>query len=170
MPQSANTGRLFLALWPDDHLRAALVAHQAAWAWPPAARLTPPEDLHLTLHFIGAVPVDRLDEIAAGLALPALRVELALSQAVLWPGGLAMLVSVDVTSSLCTVHADLAHALRRLDLPVEARRYQPHVTLARRAARHVYRGKTTCRSSDQSYVLAMRDGAHYTVLRRYGDP
>ena len=65
------TLRLFLALWPDDDTRTALLAWQQAQTWPATARLTRPDDLHLTLHFMGAVPQSALTELKH--ALPALR-------------------------------------------------------------------------------------------------
>jgi 2'-5' RNA ligase len=78
MTEPAAVTRLFIALWPTPALRQRLVAHQAAWNWPARTALTAHEHLHLTLHFIGAVPTSRLDEIQQGLRVDAPRIALAL--------------------------------------------------------------------------------------------
>ena len=59
------TSRLFLALWPDDALRQALLAWRDAWQWPARAALVAPDDWHLTLHFLAGVPLVRLPELTA---------------------------------------------------------------------------------------------------------
>ena len=51
------TGRIFVALWPDLAARARIVDWQRRQAWPAGTRLVSPQDLHLTLHFIGLVAV-----------------------------------------------------------------------------------------------------------------
>lgn len=124
--------RLFLALWPDDVVRARLVAAQREWVWPPRAVPVSPERLHITLHFLGEV-----DEAAAralaGRLPPCPAFALRLEQAALWPRGLAVREALDVPPELAQLHGALAGVLGRLGLRVEARRLRPHVTLARHA-------------------------------------
>ncbi|HEY8361181.1 MAG TPA: 2'-5' RNA ligase family protein, partial [Ramlibacter sp.] len=55
-PDSAPPWRLFLGLWPPGEIAVALAAHAAQWQWPPAARATAVDRLHVTLHFLGDVP------------------------------------------------------------------------------------------------------------------
>lgn len=131
-PSSASH-RLFLGLWPPPEVHAQLVLHAQGWHWPAAARRTPPERLHVTLHFIGEVPAARLPELREGLATQWEGCELLLDQAQVWPGGIAVLEATQVPPPLEALHAELAQRLRRLDLPVETRRYRPHATLARHA-------------------------------------
>lgn len=130
----APFARLFLALWPGPAALRALSAWQARWVWPPGATIVAGERLHLTLHFIGPVPTARLPELAHGLALPLRRFELAFGRAELWPRGLAVLCPGTVPDGLTALHAELQVALQRLALPVQARTFRPHVTLARKAA------------------------------------
>ena len=134
-----ETARLFLALWPDGALRRALLAWRDAWHWPPRAALVAPDDLHLTLHFLGGVPLVRLPELTAlGGALD-VRCEpfaLSLGSAALWPQGIAVLQPEEphaIAPPLARLHGDLQLALARLGLPTEDRIYRPHVTLARHA-------------------------------------
>ena len=131
----AQTLRLFIGLWPDDATRLALAGWQRAWRWPAGAAPVVPERLHLTVHFLGQVEESRLPELVAGLRLPPFEpFELRLGHAEVWPRGLAVLCPDEIPAGLARLHADLADALRRLALPVEARPFRPHLSLARKAA------------------------------------
>lgn len=125
--------RLFLALWPDADTSAALQAAAAAWSWPAAARRTRPERLHVTLHFLGAVDAARLRALRDGLAMRWKGCELELDAPQVWPGGMAVVEARQVPAGLAALHDELGARLRALDIAVEARRYRPHVTLARKA-------------------------------------
>lgn len=133
MIPTAPFARLFVALWPDAAALRALAAWQARWAWPRGAAVVAPAQLHLTLHFIGAVPTGRLTELALGLARPMHPFELDLDRTELWPQGLAVLRPDAVPAALTALHTELQAALQQLALPVQARAFRPHVTLARRA-------------------------------------
>jgi 2'-5' RNA ligase len=166
----ACTGRLFAALWPDPALRRTLHAWQAAWTWPARARPTPARDLHLTLVFIGPAPVARLPQIEAALATPTPAIELVLDEPALWHRRLAVLACGQVPALLAAWQRALADALRGLGLTIEARPYRPHVTLARGAvgATPPSAPPPALHWAPRGHVLAVRDGAHYRVLRRYG--
>src|SRR5512139_2130979 len=99
LPSAAATARLFLALCPGPQVLAAITTHAQAWRWPPgAARYTPP-DWHVTLHFLGAVPRARLDELRANLAMPVQPFELRFGEPALWPHGLAVLLPMAVPAA-----------------------------------------------------------------------
>jgi RNA 2',3'-cyclic 3'-phosphodiesterase len=132
-PDTPPPVRLFLALWPSDATRAALLAHAQAWAWPAAARRTRPERLHLTVHFLGAVDAKLLPALRQELDVGWAGCELLLDRPQVWPGGIAVLEAGMVPPALAALHAGLAARLQAIGLPVEARRYRPHVTLARKA-------------------------------------
>lgn len=160
--------RLFLALWPGPAGRAATLAWQTAHRWPPGVRLTRGANLHLTLHFIGGVPADRLAPIVAGLDVPCGRIVLMLDHAETWRGGLVVLAPTTVPPELTALQARLVAPLQRLGLPVEDRPYRPHVTLARHAAgAELATPPPPVRWQAQGYVLAASAGGAYTVLRRY---
>ncbi|TFY99384.1 RNA 2',3'-cyclic phosphodiesterase [Ramlibacter henchirensis] len=170
---TASAARLFLALWPPPRVRQALHAIQTQWLWPEGAALVDPARLHVTLHFLGQVPLARIDEFTRGLAVPCEPHVLDLAQArnTRWPGGLAVL-EFDATPELARLHAALAQALRSLDCPVEARAYRPHVTFARRAfgARPPADAPATLPSwrIDDGYVLVRSvPGRGYEVLHAY---
>jgi 2'-5' RNA ligase len=129
----APAPRLFLALWPEAPLRDALQAHGDAWSWPPQARRTRPERLHVTLHFLGNVDGDLLPALRRDLQVPWEGCELRLDAPHVWPGGIAVLEAGAVPDELAALHAALGERLRALGVAVEERRYRPHVTLARKA-------------------------------------
>jgi 2'-5' RNA ligase len=165
---TAPAARLFVALCPPPAVRAALAAWQSRWAWPPGAKLISPEDLHLTLHFIGMVPRARVPELVRRLVLPAPRSTLEFGSAELWPRGIAVCCPVAWPPALTELHTRLADALRAAALPVEARPYRPHLTLARKAAAAVAPdAPLALRWAVQSYAL-MESSRGYRALARYG--
>jgi RNA 2',3'-cyclic 3'-phosphodiesterase len=133
MPTPAAFARLFLALWPPAGVNTELQALAQAWSWPTQARRTPPERLHVTLHFLGAVARTRVPALREALGVPWNGCELVLDRAQVWPGGIAVLEASQVPPPLAGLHLQLGTRLRALEIPVEERRYRPHVTFARKA-------------------------------------
>lgn len=174
--RSKATARLFLALWPDDATRRALAAWRDCWSWPEGAAPVADERLHLTLHFIGAVPRERVEAIAAGLAVPWTPFRLSEGHGQCWRGGLAAWVADETPAGLLEAHARLAKALRGLALPVEQRAFRPHVTVARKVPRKVPRTAAGAAVPSappctldwlvDGYALVLSEGG-YRVLRRY---
>lgn len=172
-PDSAPV-RLFLALWPPPDIRQHLQSLQQFWAWPPRAVPVHPDKLHLTLHFLGNVPVQRVEEFTEALTVRATPVTLDLAEGTprVWPGGIAVL-EFTPPPDLLRLHAALGDALASLDWPVEPRRYRPHVTLARRAAGAQPPPTGVLAPmrwrADQGYVLVRSSlGRGYEVMRSYG--
>jgi 2'-5' RNA ligase len=167
---SAST-RLFLALWPEPVLRDALRAWRDGWSWPKPAAPVPTPKLHLTLHFLGNQPSASVPALADGLAVPFTPFELALGRPVLWPHGIAVLEPHTEPEPLLQLHAALGAALTGLGLVPEARKYRPHVTLARRANNALAPLQGPRIDWDvRSYALVESrpgNGGGYTVLRHY---
>lgn len=166
--------RLFLALWPGAQARRQLLALQQRWRWPPGAALVDAGNLHLTLHFLGNVPTARLPEFVQALAVDAqpMLLDLASGSPRVWPGGIAVL-EIDPPPALLNLHSALGKALATLHWPVEARRFRPHLTLARRAHAAqppcAQRGEFAWRAGP-GYVLARSvPGRAYEVLHAWGD-
>jgi len=168
MSGQQETSRLFLALWPGPATRHQLREARDAWQWPRGATPVHTDKLHLTLHFLGDVPSERLPELLDGFAAPFDAFRLDLGTPVLWPHGIAVLEPLAEPPELLALHARLGDALLALGLQPEARSYRPHVTLARRAG-----GVTVPQDSpaiawqaDRYALVESRDGV-YTVLRDY---
>ncbi len=132
----AEVRRLFFALWPDTGVRVRL-AELLGRIPTERARPVHPDDVHLTLQFLGPVPAARyacLGEAADALAaeglqpivLPLQRLGYWKRPKVLWcapetcPAPLGMLVQA------------LGERLTRCGFTPEARAFAPHVTLARK--------------------------------------
>lgn len=131
------TARLFIGLWPGPEVREAVLAQRTRWAWPRGARQVAPEKLHLTLHFLGDVASARVPGLVGALtaalddAPPAFT--LVLDTAEVWRQGVAVLAPAAPPAALQSLHERLGAALHRLSPAVEARRFRPHLTLARDA-------------------------------------
>ena len=124
--------RLFVGLDLPELLRERLTALFGSLS---GARWTPPENLHLTLRFIGETRRDVAEEIDDALAAIRGRgfpltltgsgvFERAGRPASLWVG-------VERREPLEHLHNKIETALQRIGLPPERKRFQPHVTLAR---------------------------------------
>lgn len=100
----------------------------------PGARWIDPEEMHITLRFIGEVDENiahDIDDTLSALRAPAFRLSLAgLGEF----GGRqphALWAAVTRNDALVHLVQKIETALRRLGLEAEARKYTPHVTLAR---------------------------------------
>ncbi|OON60433.1 2'-5' RNA ligase [Massilia sp. KIM] len=162
-----KTTRLFLALWPDPFIREQLREWRDAWGWPQDAAPVADDKLHLTLHFLGNLPDERLPELLDGLALPFDPFAVEIGRAVLWPRGLAVLEPHGEPPELLALHARLGEALVSLGLQPEQRAYRPHVTMARRAVgcKLPASGPSVLWQA-RSYALVESRGG-YQVLREY---
>jgi RNA 2',3'-cyclic 3'-phosphodiesterase len=132
--------RLFVGLdfpWETKQLLGSLAGgvHGARWV--------PPENLHLTLRFIGEVPAHQAEEIDHALAsLRGRAFPLVLAgvgtfakagqEKSLWVG-------VEKNPSLQALQSKIETALQRSGCAPERRRFTPHITLAR--LRDVAEGK-----------------------------
>jgi 2'-5' RNA ligase len=134
--------RLFVALEIPSAVRenlATLIAElRAADASSPKnkARWVRPENLHLTLKFIGHVEADKLDPIRAALAEVRSEqpVELRFCglgffpndkrPRVLWAG-------IDASPNLAPLASEIDMRLGKLGIPRETREFAPHLTLTR---------------------------------------
>lgn len=157
------TLRLFLALWPDDDTRAALQAWQQAQTWPRTARLTRPHDLHLTLHFLGAVPRPVVAKLQQALPAPRMSVSLTLDHVEVWPNEVAVLRPTDTPPALEALHQQLADSLRQCSLTTDSRPYQPHVTLARRARGLLPRTLAPLQWRAHGYALVHSDHGYHPL-------
>lgn len=100
----------------------------------PLPKAVPPDNLHLTLVFLGEVPTSVLADVdAAFSAVRAPAFVLTLSGLDLLGGAKARMVYAGVASSppLAHLQAKVETAARSAGVAVPARRFMPHVTLAR---------------------------------------
>ncbi len=173
--------RLFVAIALPDEARAALGRFASGL---PGARWIPPENLHLTLRFLGEIDRGEAEDLDAALStIHAPAFTLAFdglgtfgndrAQRALWMGAAA-------NSMLDHLHGKVESATVRSGLPSERRKFKPHVTLARlkntpierlREYLTLHGGIATPSFEVQAFTLFQshlgEEGARYEALAEY---
>ena len=165
--------RLFFGLWPDPVTRRGLAA-LARDLNIPGGRVVHPEDLHLTLQFLGPVPAARLAAVgAAADRVDGSPFELRITHTGHWPRPrIAWCAPGEVPGALSVLVRGLGEQLAAVGYPPEDRPYRPHVTLARKA-RGAPAGTLaqSIRWPVSSFVLAeslsVPEPPRYRILRRW---
>ena len=124
--------RLFVALGLPERIRLRLATLAVGID---GARWVPPENLHVTLRFIGEVAEDRAEDVDSALAAVRAR-PFALSLAGVGHFGKlrkarSVWAAVEANDLLNRLQASVESAVVRAGFPAEARKFRPHVTLAR---------------------------------------
>lgn len=129
--------RLFFAILPDECTRRVLV-HTCDDIRPQLSRgsLTLPDNLHLTLEFLGEIAPGRLDalhhcmHLAAQQAAPFTLTLAGLGQ---FPRGQSSILWMGVAPQpmLSALQSHLHSLLAEQGFALDARPYQPHITLGR---------------------------------------
>lgn len=124
--------RLFVALALPEDVRTRLAALASGI---PNARWVAPENLHLTLRFIGEVDDAQAGDADAALAqVTAPAFTLRLTGVDRFGAGdkvRSIWAGVDDCPDLSRLQGKIEHALQRSGLPAEGRKFKAHVTLAR---------------------------------------
>ena len=130
---SGSRRRLFFALWPDDPVRQALF-HWQTHNLSGKVRWTHRADLHITLHFLGMVDDERIDDLRRlGRDSVGEAFSLVLDKIGRWPKPQVLWAApAHVPGNLLDLRARLGDGLAGLGFETEARSYSPHVTLARK--------------------------------------
>lgn len=129
--------RLFFALWPNDAERQQLAGLLKTPLRQLPGRHVPVANWHITLAFLGDVPVAQLPCVeAAGAAASATSFELQLdslgyfrTSRVVWLG------ASQCPSALSELVSRLQASIALCDIPLDARPFAAHVTLARKVNR-----------------------------------
>ncbi|MDP1709129.1 MAG: RNA 2',3'-cyclic phosphodiesterase [Gammaproteobacteria bacterium] len=172
--ESADTRRLFFALWPDADTRATLVEilHGSV---PHEVRATRSENMHITLAFLGHL--DAAAQHCAEQAAARLRTapfNITLNHLGYWPHPrILWLGTSHCPNALLDLVAGLHQTLAPCRLALETRPYQPHLTVARKVQKMetlpTLRGSVSWRVRDFVLAESFSDdaGAHYRVLARW---
>ncbi|KNG94517.1 RNA 2',3'-cyclic phosphodiesterase [Pseudaestuariivita atlantica] len=122
--------RVFVGLPVPEGLIATCVRAQGLIR---GGRIVPVEDLHLTLAFVedaGDEPLDMLDDDLRGQVLPGAAMQVTGLAGFGHPVN-AVAFDIAPEPGLAALHGIVARALRRAGLVADAKRFRPHVTLAR---------------------------------------
>jgi 2'-5' RNA ligase len=132
--------RLFVGIKPPEELRKRLAGMGTGI---PGARWVAPENLHLTLRFLGEVENPLLPEIDLALAaICAESFDLTVSGIDVFGSKRRprlLVARVERHESLHHLHDKIESAITRLGFKPEARRFTPHVTIARFGNSHYSR-------------------------------
>jgi RNA 2',3'-cyclic 3'-phosphodiesterase len=158
--------RLFLAIeLPDEARRHLVKVQEVLKAAAPEAAYTRGQNLHLTLKFLGEVDERRVPEICESLVKIAVsgRLELSADRIECFPPrGPVRIVAAAMCGSEAAMgglHAAIEQRCKFLGFTSEARKYKPHVTLAR--ARKPLRGDVRMKLREESTRLW--PGPEFTV-------
>lgn len=171
----SNGRRLFFAFWPTDEFRAELVAATQKLARDSGGRVIPPENLHVTLLFLGQVANARFDAVqqAADAFTHAPALELSFDRAEVWGRANLLALTTSTTPPAAAALADkLGQSLRDELSEKSEHDFRPHITLARDLPRR-RRPEPT-----QPLLMQVNDfvlvesrpgpgGSQYSVLRRW---
>jgi 2'-5' RNA ligase len=123
--------RLFIGLPVPAELANALT-RRAGTISLPKARWTAPENIHLTLVFLGEVAERRLPSIKNELKeLDVSPVPIRLTNLNTFPRAGVLIAEVDRTHRLLQLQAQIVSRMARCGFVQEERPYHPHITLAR---------------------------------------
>lgn len=128
--------RLFVAIWPDEVLRQKFYALGGELLGNNRGRRIPPENLHLTLAFLGYVNAERqacLEREVSVIQSPAFT--LTLDKAGYWPRRGILWAGGTVPEDLLALVRALNQGLSGCGLAPETRPYQVHLTLVRNVRR-----------------------------------
>ncbi|HLS79829.1 MAG TPA: RNA 2',3'-cyclic phosphodiesterase [Steroidobacter sp.] len=185
MPEARRSRRLFFALWPSDALRQRVAAQTAARARRSGGRPVPPENLHVTLFFLGQVRETHLpDVLAAAASLRGSAIEIDFDGVEVLRGSRVLCLTAQETpASLAALLDALRGALQPLGFEADRWRFRPHVTLARDVPRPGRRGaagepqnprerlpEPLCWTANEFALVestATPAGSTYTVLARW---
>jgi len=137
-----NRRRLFFAFWPDPPQQAALAEATRRVVERSGGQGVPPENLHITLVFLGSVPesdIVRVESIAAKVAqdvslAPAL---IALDVLDYWkkPRVVCLTTQQPANAQALRIADLLGERLATAGFAPDPQPFRPHVTLARKASR-----------------------------------
>jgi len=133
------TQRLFFALWPEPGELALLAERLGRLVPPLAGRPQRPDQLHVTVEFLGAIVESRLAEVhAAGAAAAAAAqpFEILFDRMDHWrrPRVLCLTAS-ETPPALVQLSQSLRRELTSRGFEVERREFRAHLTLARKVDR-----------------------------------
>ena len=167
--------RLFIGLPIPARLAQALARHARATNLA-NVRWTPPENIHLTLVFLGEVAEDRLPTVLHELdELDAEPLQIRLTHLDTFARAGVLFAEVDPAPKLLQLQAQVATRMTCCGFALEPRPYHPHITLARLRQPGKLNGKhlTLPPALQRSFAVdevnlyrsrTTRGGPHYEVL------
>lgn len=131
-----RTRRLFVASWPDEATRRAVMRGSGEVLAAAGGRRVDSGGLHVTMAFLGSVGASRVEDLKAVLrAIREPAFEYRFDTIASWPGPRVLaLTSRDTPPAALRLVERLWALLQPLGFEPETRPHRPHVTLARKIA------------------------------------
>jgi 2'-5' RNA ligase len=128
--------RLFFALWPEAGLRKSLHQLGRHMRTRIGGRVVSADRIHLTLAFLGDVPVARIDTLCAiGESIRGKRFELELTRAGCWKRGqVGWIAPTAMPAAFEQLVSALRQCLSESGFSADEKPFAPHVTLLRKAS------------------------------------
>jgi 2'-5' RNA ligase len=163
--------RLFFALWPDDRTRAQIDAlNQSIEA---AGRKLVPENLHITLVFLGNVEDDIANAVQrAAAAIQASPITLQFDELDYWRRPRVLCLTCHrQPKNLYSLVNSLTKMLDPYPIKLDQRPYRAHITLARKAQQRPAKSfkPITVHADDFALVesVSTEQGVRYEVLEKW---
>jgi len=165
--------KLFFALWPDDITRQRCLGVLNTIGYKQAKPVLP-NNLHVTLVFLGYVSVEKEIGLLAGAAtIPVPELSLCFDRISFWKKpGIICLTSTEINPELSVLVAELSILAEKLGIRLDPRTYKPHVTLVRKAVAVksldfepvIWRANSFCLVES---VRLEESGVEYRVVERW---
>jgi 2'-5' RNA ligase len=169
-----DTQRLFFALWPPIELSRELYQLAGSALRGGSGRRVPPENIHLTLAFLGSVDASfRECAEQAAVAVRAESFTLMLEQTGHWPkSGILWAGPRQTPPLLLHLVQELNAGLAVCGYEAEQRPYAAHLTLARKARLHgdIHSMESRAWEINRFHLVQSHthsDGARYEILRSW---
>jgi len=174
-PVTGKPLRLFFALWPDEASRARLAGWTRAIHRESGGRAMRPENVHLTLAFLGSTGPALLPAIEAAAAQVTPRAfSLRIDEPGHWRHNQIAWAGVrEIPDGLAALVSDLRTALLEASVPFDVKPFVAHITLVRKT-----RAGFTLPQLEpidwpvREFVLVRSvtglDGSRYEVAKRWG--
>ena len=135
--KKGDTRRLFFALWPDDGVRTLLEEQARAVRAGTDGRAVAEANLHITLAFLGTVPVDLIPDVqVASARIGSGPFTLEIDHVGWWKKtGILWLAPSTPPAGLNRLVKSLWSRLRPLGFKADFHKFRPHVTIARKCGR-----------------------------------
>ena len=166
--------RLFFALWPSGQVRRSIVDTAAPLISQFKGRIIQPQNLHITLRFIGQVTEETkrcMHTAAQSVSGKPFDVKLDhlgyfKRAKILWIG------PKQLPDDLVHLHQSLGEALSFCGYETEERKYNPHISLMRKCARpesvpHELAISLTINEFVLVESIQTESGVNYQVIERY---
>lgn len=170
-----KTAHVFFALWPQHEARAALAAWQGPLQQLCGGSVTPADNLHNTLVFLGDVEFGRLEALQlAAQEVSGAAFNISFNLARYWGHNhIVYAAPGSEPPELAQLVSDLQQRLLRHHFKFDRRGYKPHVTLLRHAhwsdSPLPAMSPVVCKMRDFALVQSVSagPGVRYEVLARF---